>query len=426
MKNKLRIISSLLISSFIFLLTGCSQSEIDYIKNNLQQNTTDSNTKNQNEFILYDSLSLSKLKDTATTPDIMKSSVNKIIKSANAALKIQPLSVTQKKILPEGADSHEYISMAIYYWPDPTKANGKPYINKDGQVNPEKNDTDKYDSARLSKMISTVNTLSLAYYLTDKEDYAKHSAELLRTWFLNADTKMNPNLDYGQGVPGKDTGRSSGIIDTVSLISIIDSVKMLENSENWTETDSSSLKKWFSDYVDWLQQSTLGKKEAAATNNHSVWYDAQVASFAYYIGRQDISKSIVEQAKVKRITTQIQADGSMPRELARTRSMDYTMYNLEAFTTLAQIGEKVDVDLWNYASEDGKSIKLAYNYLYPYLQDKSNWKYQNIVQENNKSFAPYLAIAAKKLNNPDYGVAAVQFLTENDAKPNIMVYSFLN
>lgn len=426
MKSNTRILSALFIFLFIFSITGCSQTKVNAIKNISKLKTTDQNTESQNEFILYDSSSLFKLKDTSTTPSIIKDSVDKIVKSANSDLKLQPLSVMQKKTFTEGADPHEYISMAIYYWPDPTKADGKPYINKDGQVNPEKNDNDKYDAARFSKMLSAVNTLSLAYYLTDNQSYAKHSAELLRAWFLNTDTKMNPNLDYGQGVPGKYTGSYSGIIDTSALISVIDSVKMLEKSENWTQEDSTGLKKWFSDYVDWLQQSNFGKKEAATTNNHSVWHDAQVASFAYYAGREDVSKNIVEQAKTKRIAVQIQKDGSMPRELARTRSMDYTMYNLEAFTTLAQIGEKVGVDLWNYTSEDGKSIKLAYSYLYPYLQDKSNWKYENIVQENSKSFAPYLTIAAQKLNNPDYGLAAAQLLSKDTGKENIMAYSFSN
>jgi hypothetical protein len=104
--------------------------------------------------------------------------------------------------------------------------------------------------------------------------------------------------------------------------------------------------------------------------------------------------------------------------------MDYTIYNLEAFTTLAQVGEKVGVDLWNYISEDGRSIKLAYNYLYPYLIGESNWNYQNIVQEINRSFAPYLAIASKKFNNEDYAVIVTHLLSKDTVKENIMAYSF--
>lgn len=391
------------------------------------QNAAESNIlEDKNEFMLYDAGVLNNLKDKANRSEDVNGYIEKIIKSANSYLKQKPLSVTQKSVSEDDPTYHEYVSMAIYYWPDPSKEDGKPYINKDGQVNPEKNDNDKYDAARYSKTISAVNTLSLAYYLTGNEEYAKHSAELLRAWFLNPDTRMNPNLDYGQLVPGKNTGSSSGIIDTSNLITIIDAVNMLKQSENFTAADNEELKKWFSDYVDWLTQSKFGKKEGETTNNHGVWYDAQVAAFAYYAGREDVSKQVIEVAKLKRINKQIEKDGSMPRELARTRSMDYTMYNLEAFTTLAQIGDKVGVDLWNYSSEDGKSIKLAFSYLYPYLQDKSKWEHQNIVQENDRSFAPYLAIAAEKLKIDDYGKVAAQLLTKDAAKENIIIYCFSN
>jgi hypothetical protein len=424
MVNK-RILSTMLTFLVAFLTVTCLEVKANSGENIALKNTIDQNTNNrQSEFILYDRSNLFKLKDSSNQADEIKTSIDKIVKYADAALKIKPLSVTQKKILIYGQDPHEYVSMAIYYWPDTTKADGKPYINKDGQVNAEKNNNDTYDAARFSKLISTVNKLSLAYYLTGKEAYAQHCAELLRAWFLNADTKMNPNLEYGQGVPGKDKGRYSGIIDTAALIQIIDSIKMIEQSQSWNQTDSEGLKNWFSDYVDWLQQSTFGKKEASTTNNHSVWYDAQVAAFAYYAGREEVTKNIVEEAKTKRIATQIGKDGSMPRELARTRSMDYTMYNLEAFVTLAQVAEKVDVDLWNYTSEDGRSINLAYNYLYPYLIGESKWGYQNIVQENNRSFAPYLAIASKKFNNEDYAVIVTHLLSKDTVKENIMAYSF--
>jgi hypothetical protein len=237
---------------------------------------------------------------------------------------------------------------------------------------------------------------------------------------------MNPNLEYGQCVPGEKTGRYSGIIDTVALIPIVDAVTMLNGSQSWTQEDSDGLKKWFSDYVDWLQQSKFGQKEAATTNNHSVWYDAQVACFAYYTGRLDVTKSVLDQVAEKRIKTQIQTDGSMPKELSRTRSMDYTMYNLEAFTTLAQVGLVTGVDLWNQTTDDGKSIQLAYSYLYPSLVDNNNWQYENIVQENSNSFAPYLAMAAKAFHKKDYADMASKMVLSKDVREKLILYTYLN
>lgn len=179
---KKQIILVVLSLSIIFSTIGCTQVKANNIET--LENTTEKNINtSQNEFILYDSSYLFKLKDSSNTSSEIKASVDKIVKSADSYLNLKPLSVTQKKSSIQGVDSHEYVSMGIYYWPDISKVDGKPYINKDGQKNPEKNDDDKYDAARFSKMISAVNTLSLAYCITGKEVYAEHSAELLRVWY---------------------------------------------------------------------------------------------------------------------------------------------------------------------------------------------------------------------------------------------------
>jgi hypothetical protein len=135
---------------------------------------------------------------------------------------------------------------------------------------------------------------------------------------------------------------------------------------------------WFDAYLTWMQTSKNGKEEAAAENNHGVWYDAQVATFALFVGKTDVAKQTLEAAKTRRITPQIKADGSQPHELARTNSLSYSLYNLTAFFNLARLGEHVGVDLWNYPSKDAPLLRKALEFLSPYADPAKPWPHEQI------------------------------------------------
>ena len=114
-------------------------------------------------------------------------------------------------------------------------------------------------------MADRVVTLSLAWYFTDDEKYAAKAAEFLRAWFLDEDTRMNPNLEYAQMVPGVNggKGRSYGVLDAYSFVEMLDAVALLEQSDSFTVQDSQRLKAWFSDLLDWMLTSTQGVEESA-------------------------------------------------------------------------------------------------------------------------------------------------------------------
>src|SRR6202043_2614561 len=139
-----------------------------------------------------------------------------------------------------------------------------------------------------------------------EERYAAHAAKLLRAWFLDEAPHMNPHLNYGQFIPGVTDGRGIGIIDTCRLLPVVDSVGLLHGSRAWAKGGQAGLGRWFRSYLNWLRTSKLGKDEAAGTNNHGTWYDAQVATFALFVGDRDTAKQVVEQSKAKRIARQIE------------------------------------------------------------------------------------------------------------------------
>ncbi len=296
---------------------------------------------------------------------------------ANEALKAGPSSVMDKKLTAPSGDKHDYMSFGPYWWPDPKKADGLPYIRRDGQVNPEAR-TDETDRLAFGRMTSAVETLALAWYFTDHQPYAAHAAELLRTWFLDRATRMNPHLQFGQAIPGRTQGRDIGIIDTARLTRIVDAIGLLESSEAWTTKDRRAMRDWCGEYLKWLRTSSHGLGEEKKHNNHGTWYDAQVVSLALFTGQNDLARAILKQVKTRRIDKHIQPDGSQPSELARTKSLSYSAMNLDGFFRLATMAEKLGIDLWHYESHDGRSIRKALDFLAPYADPEKKWPYEQI------------------------------------------------
>ena len=254
-------------------------------------------------------------------------------------------------------------------------------------------------------MCDTVQTLALAYYLTGQESYANHAAHLLRAWFLDNETRMNPHLKYGQAIPGRCTGRGIGLIDTLSFIDLLDAVGMLAESEAWSAEDQELLKAWFSQFLDWMLESRYGRDEAATKNNHGTWYDAQIAAYALFTGREDIATRVLQAAAEKRIARQIDPDGRQPHELARTKSFSYSVMNLRGMFTLASLADCVDMDLWNYESHDGRSIRKAIDYLVQFIDNKEAWRHEQIGGVKPARLYPLLRWAAIAYEEPQYEAA---------------------
>ena len=305
--------------------------------------------------------------------------VHRLRADADKALHDKPWNVTDKPMVAPSGDKHDYVSLASYFWPNPNTADGLPYVNRDGQLNPEGK---QYDNIRLLKMCDAVETLSLAYYLTAEERYAQRVAEQVRVWFLDESTRMNPHLKYAQIVKGKVGGSSFGIIDTHRLAAVIDRVGMLEGSKAWTADDQRRLQAWFRQYLTWLTTSDPGRREAKSKNNHGTWYDVQTATFALFVGQEPLARQICENAKLRRIAVLIEPDGRQPAELRRTKSLHYTLFNLRGLFCLACVAQHVGIDLWSYQTADGRSIRKAVDFLLPYADGQTKWPYLEIQKIN--------------------------------------------
>ena len=304
---------------------------------------------------------------------------SQLMDEARQQLSKAPLSVMMKEATPASGDKHDYMSLSRYFWPDPSKPDGLPYISRDGISNPE---LEKLDRPKLSSMAMAVTTLSLAWYFSDDEKYAQKATELIHVWFLDKSTRMNPNLNYAQIVPGKydGKGRCYGVIDGYSLVEMLDAVQLLERSRSFTPKDSKALKSWFSKLLKWLLTSPQGIEEGQQLNNHSTAHDVQIIAYARYVGDQKVMADYLTHFSERRIKVQVQPDGRQPQELRRTLAFGYSQYNLAHMIDVMQIARNAGLQI-----EGMPLIEKAADFLALYLGKRvEEWPYKQISEWDYK------------------------------------------
>lgn len=374
MNNKLSLIISILL---IYIFISCSSKSIDAMDEESKQEINDE-VKEAGSFSYYSEKRLQDVKQLiAQNNSYYKSAYQTLIIEADKDLNFKANPVTNKSIMPPSGDKHDYLSIAPYWWPNPDSPDGMPWSSKDGQVNPQTRGDDT-DQVRLSQMFGALENLGFAYYFSNDAKYANKAKELIKIWFIDSDTKVNPNVNYGQGVPGSVVGRSAGIIEWTGISNLVTTMQILNKTGIVDSNYKSQVDTWLTAYLKWLQESDLGKNDDNGTQNHANWYDYQVVGLLMYLDRDVEAKAHVEKAKQKRISIQIEPDGSQPKELARTKSVYYSEMNLRAMSLVADMGTRLGSDLWAFETTDGRSLKKAYGYLRPFAEGKQIWTYQQI------------------------------------------------
>lgn len=316
---------------------------------------------------------------------------SRLMEEAEIALQRGLYSVVDKTTLPPSGDPQDYWHPAPYWWPDPTKSDGLPYIKKDGirvpgtlMYEPE---SEKYDRTRIQRVFDDSLTLVLAGVRSGDSRYPEHACAILKRFFVDPETRMNPHLFYSQVRMGrnKSIGFSSGIIEFKDLYYYLDAVRVLEHGNYLSEADASSFREWMGQYLDWLLTSKQGIKERIATNNHGTYYDLQVGSIAAYLGQEDILYQTLARAQ-GRIDQQITPIGIQPEEMSRPTSAHYCCFNLQGFLHVAMLGRRFGVDLWGFESMSGSSIRNAVDWLLAH--HGKEWPYEQIEAFDAERFYP--------------------------------------
>jgi unsaturated chondroitin disaccharide hydrolase len=329
-----------------------------------------------------------------------------LIKRADSALTARPVSVTQKTAMPPSGDKHDFLSLAPYWWPDTSKPGGVPYIRRDGEMNPQSRID--HDGLRFLAMTDMVESLALAYWFTRQERYARRAAYLVRVFFLDPPTRMNPNLRFAQAIPGVTPGRGIGILDVRHMPRLLDAIRLIDGSPSWTTSDETRFESWCREYLKWLRESQNGKEERAEKNNHGTLYDMQAASLALFLGDSAFAKELLGPSARARVESQIAQEGSQPLELDRTRPIHYSLFNLDAFTALAEMGRHVGSDLWHFRGPKGQSIAGALRFVAPYTDTSRKWSKPDIAPVAPEEASNAMRRAAAALGDSAFEHAALR------------------
>ena len=323
----------------------------------------------------------------------------RILKAAERYLKEPPLTITASRSPRSAGGKHDYFSEGDYWWPDP-KNPGGPYIQRDGRSNPDNFNDHRRALIRLSVQMPA---LSAAWAVTRERRFAEHAARHLTAWFVDPETRMNPNLQYAQAIHGRTTGRGTGIIDTLHLVEVARAASVLEQGDMLTRRDRSPLRDWFASYLEWMTTSKNGVEERDTKNNHATCWVEQAAEFARYTGNAAITDFCRDRYKTA-LVKQIAHDGSFPEELRRTKPYGYSLFNLDAMAAVCQILSTPGDNLFAFEGADGLGMKQAMAFLFPFIADKKRWPRPPDVMyfEDWPVRQPSLLFAGMAFGKPEY------------------------
>ena len=353
---------------------------------------------------IYNALILSILlvgcTEKTSIPYISESEQKEITELADIYLEEPPVTVTASKSERSAGGLNDFYSEGDYWWPDSLNPEG-PYIQKDGQSNPDNFSDHRHAMVRLSEHTAV---LTSAWLMTGDIKYAEKAVQHLEAWFVNPATRMNPHMLYAQAIWGRHTGRGIGLIDAYHLVEVARSAQILIQNGMIPEQMEVPLLDWFSEFQQWMTTHKYGIDEMNAKNNHGTTWVATAAAMASLTGNNELLQFCSNRFKTVLLPSQMDTDGSFPLELRRTKPYAYALFNMDAMSIVAQILSTPEDNLWAFETADGKSLKKGMEFIYPYIQNKDNWPYARdiYIWEEWPVRQPCLLFAGMAYDRPDY------------------------
>jgi len=320
-------------------------------------------------FVLLLTMLAAPVQAQLTRGDLVQLERARVLAAADRSVREAPVTITAVRAERSAGGPHDFYSEGDYWWPDP-RSPDSPYVRRDGETNPDNFVAHRDAMRRLSQIVPA---LVAAYQITRDERYARAAAAHLQAWFVDERTRMNPNLLYGQAIKGRARGRGTGIIDTIHLVEVARAVWVLERMGYLKGETLAGTKRWFREYLEWITTHPYGIDERNSGNNHAAAWALQVAEFAHLVGDEARLASTRRFFEDTLVPGQMAADGSFPRELARTKPYGYSLFQLDVMGALAWVLSTRQRDEWAYTAPDGRGMRKAVAFMYPFIKDRRAW-----------------------------------------------------
>ncbi len=378
---------------------------------------------------------------TATRPDVGAIDHDRILAAAEKYLAQKPMPLTSLPCPRSPGTAHDYYSEADPVAEDAAKTSAvvAPFVAHRDAV---------FELGLL------VPALAAAHLLTGNRKYAEQAAVHLRAWFVDAATRMTPRMDFGQVTvaPVKEGstmrtntsigekiapdqgGSFEGILETLPLVEIAQSIPFVAASGVLKDAELSAVRAWFAAYLRWLTEAQDSGPRLAALardrkDHHGTSWLLQVSAYSLLTapengGVKSEDKSMVELRHRFRAVTlraQISADGKFPHELTSATPYRDSLFNLDMLAAICMLLTSRFDSVWEYALEDGPSMRGAIAYHFPFIADRAKWPFR----ADNEHFTELpgrrasLLFCARAYQRPEYA-ALWKTLAPDPPSPEVL------
>lgn len=339
---------------------------------------------------------------------------DRILAVAAEGLRAKPATITSFPSPLKKVDPHQYVSEDVEWF----RTDAGVYERRPGLSNPA-----AFSQHRdaLVRMNGIVAACVAAWRLTSDAKYAEYAMLHLRAWFLDAATRMEPNLDHAACTPQTQDGTYRGVEDTVMLAETVRAASFLcAYNGIATEAEASGLRKWFTDFTTWLNESKPGYIAREMKDRTAICWTLQAAEMARFTRNGALQLGCLHRFR-DQLLRQMNLDGQFPLELHRKDAYASSIFTLDCLSMACEVVSTPMDRLWDFSLPDGRSMRSAIAWLYPSLDNRGTWK----LPSDSEHFTdwpvrqPSLLLAGRAYSRSEY-IALWKRLPAEPFKPELL------